>query len=190
MRTVLTLLSCAALFSAAAPIAAADDHAAEEPTDGHAHAGEMHPLGEVQVGATTFAVSQHGAIEPGEEIVYTLRVSQGPEPVTLRAWIGIRSGRGSMKSRLHKDAEAKVYDAHLAVPPELPEVAQLWLETVDGAGERTRSGLDLPAEDDEHAEHDEEEEGGHEDEHGEEEHEQGEEEDEHGEEQGHAGERE
>ena len=134
----------------------AEDHGHEH-GEGHGH-GEEAPaiaLGDVTIAGTTYSVSAHGEIHAGHEAVLSIAITAGDAPESLRAWIGVANGRGSVKALL--DGHEGHYHGHLEVPAELPEGSAVWLGVATG-GERARGQVALPAAHDhageEHAEHD------------------------------------
>jgi hypothetical protein len=117
--------------------------------DGHdhpaGHAGEEHEhggtaaLGEVKVGTYTVKVAA-GAIEAGKEAEIDLTFADGVAlPSTVRGWIGIESGVGSMKTKFGKEGAAGMH-AHLEVPKPLPAGGMLWLE-IEGASGTSRGSI-------------------------------------------------
>lgn len=110
---------------------------ATQPVDDH-H-GEPHALGDVTVGAHTFRVVRHGDVEPGHDLALSLEVAgTGPLPETVRAWIGVESGQGSMKARLAK--EERSLHEHVEVPKSIPVGSRLWIEVEQGT-EKVRGSI-------------------------------------------------
>jgi hypothetical protein len=99
---------------------------AQKPMDnGH---GEEKPLGDLTIGAHTFAVIQSGTIEAGKEGNLDLVFPVGkPVPGTVRAWIGVESGQGSMKAKLGKEGDRAVH-GHVMVPKPIPDGSKIWIE--------------------------------------------------------------
>ena len=62
--------------------------------------------------------------------------SQRKERITTaRGWIGVASGKGSMKSLWELDGETHLH-GHVEVPATIPDGAMLWIDLeVDGATE-------------------------------------------------------
>lgn len=95
--------------------------------------GERKPLGNLTIGAHTFAVIQSGTIEAGQQGNLDLEFPAGkPVPGTVRAWVGIESGVGSMKAKLGPEGDRGVH-GHLAVPKPIPAGSMIWIEIEDGA---------------------------------------------------------
>jgi len=87
-------------------------------------------LGTVKIGAYEIEVFQTGKVEPGHEALFQFRLKGDPEPVAIRGWIGLESGKGSAKSKAHKHGQDR--DLHCDVPSPLPEGAKLWIEIDTG----------------------------------------------------------
>ncbi|MEW8441348.1 MAG: hypothetical protein AB2689_24630 [Candidatus Thiodiazotropha taylori] len=111
--------------------------AAQDGHDGHAHSnsneGEVHDLGNISIAGTTFRVISYGEITPGSEAVIGIEVEQGKAPSQLRAWIGVRNGRGSVKYLLYGDSHGH-FHGHLEVPSKLPHGSEVWLDVTTEAG--------------------------------------------------------
>jgi hypothetical protein len=125
-RMLLTLsLSAAAL---AGP--AEEDH--------HHEAGPS--LGTLKIGDYEIEALQQGKIDAGKECVFEIKIIKGaPEPKAIRAWIGVETGRGSMKAKSHKHGDE--ISIHCEVPDPVPEGSKLWIELETDAG-KTRGSLD------------------------------------------------
>lgn len=109
-------------------------HAGEE---GHAHAATA--LGEVKVGTYTVKV-EAAAIESGKEAEIDLTFGDGVAlPGTVRGWIGIESGVGSMKAKFGKEGATGMH-SHVEVPKPLPAGSMLWLE-IEGASGTSRGSI-------------------------------------------------
>ncbi len=136
-----TMFACIALST---PLTAADDHA------GHDHAKHNHgkavALGEVKTGEQRLLVSGAGAIAPGKpwHVELVLKPDQ-PTPKAIRLWVGLESGRGSVKTRAAAEKGAKgEYVADLEVPDPIPADSKLWL-AIEAANESVfKTSLALP----------------------------------------------
>jgi hypothetical protein len=127
----LTALLLAACTEEAPKTAPAGDNAppAQATMDEH---GEKKPLGNLTVGSHTFAVVQYGDIAAGKEAVLDLDFPAGAAlPPTVRAWVGLESGAGSMKARLAREGDRTVH-GHVQVPKPVPEASAIWIEIEDG----------------------------------------------------------
>lgn len=101
-------------------------------TTAQAEHGDPRPLGELTVAGHTFTVTQFGDMTPGHEGAIDLEWPAGKQrPDTVRAWIGVESGEGSMKSRLAKEGD-RVVHGHVDVPKTLAAGSRLWIEIEDG----------------------------------------------------------
>ena len=137
------------LFSAILFAACGKDDPAAHPTGTHTHAdgtvhkdepagaghghGEEVPLGEVKLGENSVQVVQAGKVEAGKEAAFELAFPKGkPMPATVRGWIGIESGQGSMKAKFDKEGDGM--HGHVEAPKPLPAGSKLWLEVETSAG--------------------------------------------------------
>jgi len=112
------------------------EHDHEEEHDDH---GERHEMGESVLGAFTVKVARLGDIEAGHEGVLDVEVSGGT-PAAVRAWVGVESGKGSMKAKLDGDHG---YHGHIEVPETLPEGSAVWIEVEDADGKKERGSFKL-----------------------------------------------
>jgi hypothetical protein len=116
------------------------DHDSGEDHDDHDH-GERVELGESKAGAHTVTLALFGPIEAGQEAVLDIDV-EGAAAETVRAWVGIESGRGSLKAKV--EGEDGSYHGHLEVPATLPEGSAIWIELQAADGTRTRTSFPIP----------------------------------------------
>ncbi|HEU4417826.1 MAG TPA: hypothetical protein VFT55_02750 [Planctomycetota bacterium] len=101
---------------------------------GHEGHGPEHPLGEVTLGGIKVQVVLLGDIEPGKEADFDVRFPAGSKrPETLRAWIGLESGQGSMKKRFENEKDTTMH-GHVLVPKPLPEGSLAWFEVEAASG--------------------------------------------------------
>lgn len=106
------------------------DHADHDGDDMHGddHHGEPHPLGKLTAHGVTFEVVQLGHIEAGHEGSAELVFASGKERIsTVRAWIGVESGEGSMKGSWGLEDENRMH-GHIEVPDPIPAGSKLWIE--------------------------------------------------------------
>ncbi|MCG7898515.1 MAG: hypothetical protein JAY85_08655 [Candidatus Thiodiazotropha weberae] len=127
------LLTIAVALMAATSLAAQDDHADHDHTSGHASEGEEYHLGQTSLAGTHYQVTLYDEINPGTEAVISIEVEQGKAPSELRTWVGVKNGRGSVKTLLQADSYGH-YHGHLEVPAKLPEGSAIWIDV------RTESG--------------------------------------------------
>lgn len=102
----------------------------------HDH-GERVSLGTVKVGAHEVEALQEGKVIAGKETVFELKLKGTPEPTAIRAWIGVESGRGSVKAKSHKHGEE--ISIHCESPDPIPDGAMLWIELETPAGKQAGS---------------------------------------------------
>ena len=103
--------------------------------------GEPHPLGSMTIGAHTFTVVQSGDVEAGHDMPLDLEFPQGAAlPTTVRAWIGVESGKGSRKTRLDKEGD-RVLHQHVDAPDPIPEGSKIWIE-IEADGKTQSSSID------------------------------------------------
>jgi hypothetical protein len=143
----LTLSLAVALVAAPALVAPAlqaedkkEDPKHKEGEHAHQHA-EAKPIGEVTLGGTVFTVELENKLEAGKEVEIKLTPKGELPKGKVRGWIGIESGKGSMKGHSHAE------DGGLCIHAEAPETiaadAKIWLEIeVDGA--KTKVSVALP----------------------------------------------
>ena len=135
-----------ACTKAAEPGHEGHDHAAGE---GHGHDdGEPHPLGTPTLGAAQLKVVLMGEVEAGHEAVLEVALAGGTPPSVLRAWVGIESGKGSVKAVLGKEEDG--WHGHFGVPATLPEGSAIWVEADAEDGTSARTSFPIPAEGHEH----------------------------------------
>ena len=114
-----------------------DGHEHEEGHDDHEH-GEKHALGKSKAGSHDVTLAIFGEIEAGHEAVVDIEI-EGEEHITVRAWVGVESGKGSLKAKLEgKDGD---YHGHLEVPAKLPDRSAIWVEIEDEKGSRNRTSF-------------------------------------------------
>lgn len=89
--------------------------------------GEPHPLDDITVFGRTAKVTQLGEIAAGKEGAVEVAFGTGKERVsTVRAWVGIESGVGSMKQKMEIEGELKMH-GHVEVPDPIPAGSKLWM---------------------------------------------------------------
>ncbi len=95
--------------------------------------GALVSLGSMKVGDLTIAVAQEGAFEAGHEVGFDLTFEKDKMPATVRAWVGVEAGTGSVKKKFGKENETTMH-GHVEVPKPLPEGSLLWVETESADG--------------------------------------------------------
>jgi hypothetical protein len=154
--------SKAASSPATAPAATAHDHAGHD-HEGHDHAhgdhdhahshedghggmdhshGPTTELGEQVAGALTVKASRDGDVTPGGELPVDIWVTGGSARVnSVRFWVGIESGRGSVKAKAALETDN--WHNHAEVPSPLPEGSKLWVAIELGDGTKSTVSFDL-----------------------------------------------
>ena len=116
------------------------DHA-KDAKDGHGEGhGKRHELGKADIGGFSVTVAALGEIEAGHEGVLDVEVSGGV-PSTVRAWVGVESGQGSLKAKLDKEGDD--YHGHVEVPATLPAGSAVWIELEDAQGKKSKASFKL-----------------------------------------------
>jgi hypothetical protein len=144
MKRLLLIIAIALI--AVSSFAAQDEHEGHDHEPVHANEGEAHDLGEVSIVDITYRVTLHGEITQGTEAVISIEAEKGQSPKELRTWIGVKNGRGSVKTLLKADSHGH-FHGHLEVPAKLVEGSAIWLDVRTDAG-RNRGSVSIP--EDEH----------------------------------------
>lgn len=142
------LIAIAAVMMTTASLAAQDDHADHGHELAHANEGEAHHLGHASLAGTNYEVTLYGEITPGAEAVISIEVEQGKAPNELRTWVGVKSGRGSVKTLLQADSHGH-FHGHLEVPKTLQEGSAIWIDVRTESG-RKRGAVSIPETDHTH----------------------------------------
>lgn len=100
-----------------------------EPAGGHEHThGERIDAGEAKIGDLVVHAYQIVKPVPGKEADFDLDFAPGTTmPVVVRGWIGVESGKGSMKVRFEKETDLRMH-GHPETPDPLVADARLWVE--------------------------------------------------------------
>ena len=122
-----------------------DKHEHKEGEDKHdhehdEHKGEKKELGEKKVGEYKIKATQVGDVKPGEEAVFVLVLSGKEKPKAVRGWVGVESGKGSIKSKA--EDEDKEFHLHHEVSKPMPKNSQLWIE-VESGSKKDKVAFDL-----------------------------------------------
>lgn len=117
----------------------AHDHSADDGHDhdhdhgsdaDHAHEDSMHgepvALGEQEIDGLRIRASHDGPVEAGHELPIDVWVEGGTAVASVRFWVGVESGAGSVKARA--ELEADNWHTHAEVPAELPEGSAIWVQ--------------------------------------------------------------
>ncbi|MEZ6037502.1 MAG: hypothetical protein R3F29_08480 [Planctomycetota bacterium] len=98
--------------------------------------GARHERGKLTLAGFEFTAVVLGELAPGKEAVAQAEFAGDALPKTVRTWIGVESGEGSVKERLSKDG-ARTMHTHFAAPTVFSEDFKLWFEVEhDGKTER------------------------------------------------------
>lgn len=104
------------------------------------HEAAKFDLGTLKIGGFDLQVGQVAEAKPGEEAIFIITVKGGTgKPRSVRAWIGIESGQGSIRTAAEEE-KANEWHAHHQVSKPLPANSKLWLEVETTAG-RTKASL-------------------------------------------------
>ena len=113
----------------------------EEDEDEHGHDGEESALGSVTVGTSVFEVTVGGEIAPEASLHVDIVHTTGPQPRTIRAWIGEESGVGSLKAK--GDSDDGRFHVHVEVPAEMTDSMAFWVEFDNADGKRHLGSVPL-----------------------------------------------
>ena len=102
------------------------------------HKGEKKDLGSKKVGSFNVQVTQVGDVKSGEETILIIKPKGDGEPKAVRAWIGVESGQGSIKTKAEEEKEGE-WHAHHKVSKPLPAKSKLWVELETAAGKQRAS---------------------------------------------------
>ena len=120
---------------------AAHDDGGEHGGDGHSH-GPTVELGEQVAGALTIRASRDGDVTPGSELPVDIWITGGTARVSaVRFWVGIRSGKGSMKAKAALETDN--WHNHTEVPSPLPDGSALWITVELSDGTKSLLSFDL-----------------------------------------------
>ena len=150
--TLLTalLLGCEGKKQEEAPVVkeTPETHAEESHTEGHDNSNHAHSHEEggktthkITLANVALEVRYRGDGTPGSELDVSLRTVGGDRPATIRVWVGIESGKGSRKTKVH--SHGSTFHAHANVPSELPKGSALWIEVQTTNGERESGSIEL-----------------------------------------------
>ena len=149
MKRLLFIFAVALI--AVSSFAAQDEHEGHDHEPAHANEGEAHDLGQVSIANITYQVTLHGEIKHGTEAVISIKAEKGQSPKELRTWIGVKNGRGSVKTLLKADSHGH-FHGHLEVPAKLVDGSAIWLDLHTDAG-RKRGSVPVPEDEHKHGDH-------------------------------------
>ena len=102
------------------------------------HKGEKKDLGKQKIGSFNVQVVQIGDVKPGAESIFIITPKGEGEPKAIRAWVGIESGQGSIRTAAEEEKEGE-WHAHHQVSKPMPPKSKLWVELETAAGKQKAS---------------------------------------------------
>ena len=105
------------------------------------HKGEKKDLGTKKVGGFQVQVTQIGDVKAGEEAIFIIRPKGEGEPKAVRAWVGIESGQGSIRTKAEEEKEGE-WHAHHKVSKPMPAKSKLWVE-LETAAAKPKASFDM-----------------------------------------------
>ena len=119
------------------------DHKHDHKKDGkeEEHKGEKKDLGKLKVGTYEVQVTQVGDVKAGEEAIFVIKPKGEGEPKAVRAWVGVETGQGSIKTKAEEEKEGE-WHAHHKVSKPMPAKSKLWIELETAAG-KPKAAFDL-----------------------------------------------
>ncbi len=100
---------------------------------GDEHGGAQVDLGTTKIGGFDVQVTRVGELKAGEEAVFIIKPTGGTgEPKAVRAWVGVETGQGSIKTKAEEEKEGE-WHAHHAVSKPMPAKSKLWIEVEVGS---------------------------------------------------------
>lgn len=136
------------VVTGATSITRANTTLTQQPGDGHNHGdgkkhdehdGKKTDLGSKKIAGYDIQVTQVGDVKAGDEAIFIVKVSGGTgEPKAVRAWVGIESGQGSIKTKAEEEKEGE-WHAHHKVSKPLPASPKLWVEIETSSGKKKDS---------------------------------------------------
>lgn len=104
-----------------------------KPGEKEEHKGEKKDLGTQEIGGFKVQVTLVGDATPGKEAIFIITPKGEGEPKAVRAWVGVESGQGSIKTKAEEEKEGE-WHAHHQVSKPLPPKSQFWVELETPAG--------------------------------------------------------
>ncbi len=142
-------LALSATLCIAAGIAGAQDAAAPAPETKEAKVDHHNDpnIKKADLGTTTIGtlkiekITQEGAVKAGAEGAFDIIIGEGATPPkAMRAWIGVASAEGSVKTKLESEPD-RHYHSHVEVPKTLPEGSMYWLEVEPETGPAAKTSF-------------------------------------------------
>jgi len=154
------------LFLFAMPVFAEGDHSGHDHA-GHDHSGHDHAksdhakhdhkglvriLNPIKIGEVSIKTELIGEAEPGKTVELHLSISKKSSIKLIRAWLGIKNGRGSRKALLKKEGYLEFF-GKIDVPIGIKEELDLWYDVTLADGSRKKVHLELSDDHDDHKGH-------------------------------------
>ncbi len=112
--------------------------AAGQGHDGHSH-GTPQDLGTTAVAGLNLRAYQFGHVS--DAYFEVLLATGSVEPVAIRAWVGVESADGSVKTKADKSATG--YQIHTELPNPMPRNSMLWVEVQPANGKKAKAAFAL-----------------------------------------------
>lgn len=98
------------------------------------HESAKFDLGTQKIGGFDIQVGQVAEAKAGEEAIFIITIKGGTgKPRSIRAWIGIESGQGSIRTAAEEEKPGE-WHAHHPVSKPMPASSKLWVEVETAAG--------------------------------------------------------
>jgi len=116
-------------------------HEGEDGGMGHSH-GPTVELGEQASGALKVKASRDGDVTPGAELPVDIWITGGTARInSVRFWVGVESGKGSVKAKAALETDN--WHTHAEVPSPLPDGSKLWVSIDLSDGTKSLVSFDL-----------------------------------------------
>jgi hypothetical protein len=113
-------------------LAQAQEKPATQPAMPEDHEHAKFDLGTQKIGGFDLQVGQVAEAKPGEEAIFIIAVKGTGKPKAIRAWIGIESGQGSIRTAAEEEKPGE-WHAHHTVSKPIPNNSKLWIELENAA---------------------------------------------------------
>jgi len=109
---------------------------------GSGHAAINNMLGTQSAGGFEVSAAHAGALTPGSGAEFDITLKGEGKPKSVRFWIGVESGEGSVKGRPEAEKNG-VYHGHAEVPDPMPAGSKFWVEIEPATGPSTKAAFEL-----------------------------------------------
>jgi hypothetical protein len=106
---------------------------ATQPGKPHDHQAAKFDLGTLKIGGFDVQVGQVAEAKAGEETIFIITVKGTGKPRSIRAWIGVESGQGSIRTSAEEE-KPNEWHAHHQVSRPMPANSKLWIELEVASG--------------------------------------------------------